>query len=75
MKGQWDKQECVSEWQKYRACLSVGLHFVSCLHASDLCNFWSNFNHNFWQQHLEDKHLVRFLQAEGIVQESGVTSQ
>ncbi|ESW08848.1 hypothetical protein PHAVU_009G079400 [Phaseolus vulgaris] len=48
MKGHWDKQECVSEWQKYRACLS---------------------------QHLEDKHLIRFLQAEGIVQDSGVTSQ
>jgi len=24
---------------------------------------------------LEDKHLIRFLQAEGIVQDSGVTSQ
>lgn len=24
MKGQWDKEECVSEWEKYRACLSVG---------------------------------------------------
>ncbi|WVZ18826.1 hypothetical protein V8G54_006148, partial [Vigna mungo] len=48
MKGHWDKQDCVSEWQKYRECLS---------------------------QHLEDKHLIRFLQAEGIVQDSGVTSQ
>lgn len=24
MKGQWDKEECLSEWEKYRACLSVG---------------------------------------------------
>ncbi|XP_010273973.1 PREDICTED: uncharacterized protein At4g33100 [Nelumbo nucifera] len=39
LKGQWDKEECVSEWQKYRACLS---------------------------QHLEDKHLSRFLVAESI---------
>lgn len=23
MKGQWDKEECLSEWEKYRACLSV----------------------------------------------------
>ncbi|XVF48715.1 hypothetical protein PTKIN_Ptkin03bG0211700 [Pterospermum kingtungense] len=23
VRGQWDKEECVSEWQKYRACLSV----------------------------------------------------
>ncbi|KAF9612571.1 hypothetical protein IFM89_002167 [Coptis chinensis] len=22
VKGQWDKEECVSEWNKYRACLS-----------------------------------------------------
>ncbi|KAL2346570.1 hypothetical protein Fmac_000570 [Flemingia macrophylla] len=43
MKGHWDKLECASEWQKYRACLS---------------------------QHLEDKHLIRFLEAEGIVQDS-----
>ncbi|XP_020522151.1 uncharacterized protein At4g33100 isoform X2 [Amborella trichopoda] len=21
LKGQWDKEECVSEWGKYRACL------------------------------------------------------
>ncbi|XP_077247293.1 protein phosphatase [Tasmannia lanceolata] len=21
-KGQWDKEECVSEWDKYRACLN-----------------------------------------------------
>ncbi|KAG5018494.1 hypothetical protein JHK87_014349 [Glycine soja] len=48
MKGHWDKQECVSEWQKYRACLS---------------------------EHLEDKHLIRFLQADGVVQDSGVASQ
>ncbi|KAI9106629.1 hypothetical protein K1719_022157 [Acacia pycnantha] len=40
MKGQWDKEECLSEWEKYRACLS---------------------------QHLEDKHLSRFLEAEGVV--------
>ncbi|GMN36051.1 hypothetical protein TIFTF001_005717 [Ficus carica] len=38
VKGQWDKQECVSEWQKYKACLA---------------------------EHLEDKHLSRFLEAEG----------
>lgn len=25
MKGQYDKEECVSEWQKYRACLSEHL--------------------------------------------------
>ncbi|XP_043705146.1 uncharacterized protein At4g33100-like [Telopea speciosissima] len=25
LKGQWDKEECVSEWQKYRACLSQHL--------------------------------------------------
>ncbi|KAL3746897.1 hypothetical protein ACJRO7_015783 [Eucalyptus globulus] len=23
VKGQWQKEECVAEWQKYRACLSV----------------------------------------------------
>ncbi|KAL7001782.1 hypothetical protein U1Q18_002929 [Sarracenia purpurea var. burkii] len=40
VKGHWDKQECVSEWQKYRDCLS---------------------------QHLEDKHLSRFLESEGLV--------
>ncbi|EXB48302.1 hypothetical protein L484_003785 [Morus notabilis] len=38
VKGQWDKEECVSEWQKYKACLV---------------------------EHLEDKHLSRFLEAEG----------
>ncbi|KAI4316495.1 hypothetical protein L6164_024475 [Bauhinia variegata] len=40
LKGQWDKEDCVSEWQKYRACLS---------------------------EHLEDKHLSRFLEVEGTV--------
>ncbi|AES73428.1 putative mitochondrial distribution/morphology family 35/apoptosis [Medicago truncatula] len=25
VKGQYDKQECVSEWQKYKACLSEHL--------------------------------------------------
>ncbi|CAN8327148.1 unnamed protein product [Cochlearia groenlandica] len=25
VKGQWDKEECVSEWQKYRDCLSKNL--------------------------------------------------
>ncbi|KAJ7966389.1 Mitochondrial distribution/morphology family 35/apoptosis [Quillaja saponaria] len=40
VKGQWEKEECVSDWQKYRACLS---------------------------EHLEDKHLSRFLEAEGLV--------
>lgn len=25
LKGQWDKEECVSEWQKYRDCLSKHL--------------------------------------------------
>ncbi|CAI9755730.1 unnamed protein product [Fraxinus pennsylvanica] len=40
LKGEWSKQECVSEWEKYRECLS---------------------------QHLDDKHLSRFLEAEGIV--------
>lgn len=41
VKGHWDKQECVSEWQKYRNCLL---------------------------QHLQDKHLSRFLEAEeGVV--------
>ncbi|KAL8109822.1 uncharacterized protein At4g33100 [Apium graveolens] len=39
LKGVWDKEECVSEWNKYRDCLS---------------------------QHLDDKHLARFLEAEGI---------
>ncbi|KAB2072531.1 hypothetical protein ERO13_A07G021200v2 [Gossypium hirsutum] len=37
VKGHWDKEECVSEWQKYRDCLS---------------------------EHLDDKHLSRFLEAE-----------
>ncbi|KAL1310299.1 hypothetical protein HN51_052943 [Arachis hypogaea] len=41
MKGHWDKQECVAEWQKYRACLS---------------------------QHLDDKLLSHFLEAEQIDQ-------
>ncbi|KAG5547845.1 hypothetical protein RHGRI_013505 [Rhododendron griersonianum] len=39
VKGNWDKQECTSEWKKYRDCLA---------------------------QHLEDKHLSRFLEAEGV---------
>ncbi|KAJ7958391.1 Mitochondrial distribution/morphology family 35/apoptosis [Quillaja saponaria] len=39
VKGQWTKEDCVSEWQKYRAYLS---------------------------DHLEDKHLTRFLEAEGF---------
>ncbi|KAI3877551.1 hypothetical protein MKX03_024967 [Papaver bracteatum] len=25
LKGEWDKEECVSEWQKYKACLSKHL--------------------------------------------------
>ncbi|KAK7283178.1 hypothetical protein RIF29_12541 [Crotalaria pallida] len=36
MKGEWDKEECVSEWQKYRACLSENLedkHLRSYLEA------------------------------------------
>ncbi|XP_022754695.1 uncharacterized protein At4g33100 [Durio zibethinus] len=40
VKGQWNKEECLSEWQKYRSCLS---------------------------EHLDDKHLSRFLQAEGAL--------
>ncbi|MQL98512.1 hypothetical protein Taro_031226 [Colocasia esculenta] len=24
-KGQWDKEECVEEWEKYRACLAQHL--------------------------------------------------
>ncbi|KMZ59012.1 Uncharacterized protein ZOSMA_70G00260 [Zostera marina] len=24
-KGQWDKEECVSEWEKYRSCLAQHL--------------------------------------------------
>ncbi|GAV88434.1 UPF0203 domain-containing protein [Cephalotus follicularis] len=40
VKGHWDKKGCVSEWQKYRACLS---------------------------EHLDDKHLSRFLEAECLV--------
>ncbi|KAH9626172.1 hypothetical protein KSS87_017696 [Heliosperma pusillum] len=37
VKGQWQNQECVAEWDKYRTCLS---------------------------QHLEDKQLSKFLEAE-----------
>ncbi|KAB1199279.1 hypothetical protein CJ030_MR0G025474 [Morella rubra] len=40
VKGLWEKEECISEWQKYRACLS---------------------------EHLDDKHLSRFLEAEVVV--------
>ncbi|XAR57596.1 hypothetical protein NMG60_11025790 [Bertholletia excelsa] len=40
LKGHWDRQDCVSEWKKYRECLS---------------------------QHLEDKHLSRFLETEEVV--------
>jgi len=40
VKGQWEKEECVLEWQKYRACLS---------------------------EHLDDKHLSRFLESEAVV--------
>ncbi|XP_073293686.1 uncharacterized protein At4g33100 [Primulina huaijiensis] len=40
LKGLWDKEECVSEWEKYRECLV---------------------------QHLDDKHLSRFLEVDGIV--------
>ncbi|CAN6721879.1 unnamed protein product [Malus baccata var. baccata] len=25
VKGQWDKEDCVSEWQKYKACLAEHL--------------------------------------------------
>ncbi|XP_013623506.1 PREDICTED: uncharacterized protein At4g33100-like [Brassica oleracea var. oleracea] len=25
VKGQWDKEECVAEWNKYRECLSENL--------------------------------------------------
>ncbi|MCL7048632.1 hypothetical protein MKW94_014462 [Papaver nudicaule] len=25
LKGEWDKEECVTEWEKYRACLSKQL--------------------------------------------------
>ncbi|ONK59337.1 uncharacterized protein A4U43_C08F5400 [Asparagus officinalis] len=25
LKGQWDKEECVAEWDKYRACLAQHL--------------------------------------------------
>ncbi|KAI3418308.1 uncharacterized protein J3R85_013778 [Psidium guajava] len=47
VKGQWQKEECVAEWQKYRACLS---------------------------EHLEDKHLSRFLEAEGLDSTTGADS-
>ncbi|KAL4649243.1 hypothetical protein ACB092_01G001600 [Castanea dentata] len=40
VKGEWKKEECVSEWQKYRACLA---------------------------EHLDDKHLSRFLEADTLV--------
>ncbi|KAL5728697.1 hypothetical protein ACHQM5_001748 [Ranunculus cassubicifolius] len=40
VKGQWDKEECVAEWEKYRACLS---------------------------QHLENKKLSRFLEAQAAI--------
>ncbi|KMT17898.1 hypothetical protein BVRB_2g034280 [Beta vulgaris subsp. vulgaris] len=43
VKGQWQNEECVVEWEKYRKCLS---------------------------QHLEDKQLSRFLEAEA----SGIPS-
>lgn len=39
VKGQWDKEECLSEWEKYRACLSANLN---------------------------DKHLSKYLEAEGV---------
>lgn len=35
VKGQWDKEECVAEWKKYRACLSV--RFVLLCLISSLC--------------------------------------
>ncbi|KAL8537476.1 hypothetical protein ACS0TY_012556 [Phlomoides rotata] len=28
LKGQWDKEECISEWVKYRECLSVSSHLL-----------------------------------------------
>ncbi|KAL6216826.1 hypothetical protein ACLB2K_010044 [Fragaria x ananassa] len=43
VKGIWDKEECVSEWDEYKACLS---------------------------EHLEDKQLSGFLEAEGPVSTS-----
>ncbi|XP_061989003.1 uncharacterized protein At4g33100-like [Rosa rugosa] len=46
VKGNWDKEECVSEWEKYKACLS---------------------------EHLEDKQLSRFLEAEGPVSTTTAT--
>lgn len=47
VKGKWDKEECVSEWEKYKACLS---------------------------EHLEDKQLSRFLEAEGHVNTTTTTN-
>ncbi|KAL1552324.1 hypothetical protein AAHA92_13135 [Salvia divinorum] len=40
LKGQWEKEGCISEWEKYRQCLS---------------------------QHLDNKHLSRFLEADVVV--------
>ncbi|XP_057432222.1 uncharacterized protein At4g33100 [Lotus japonicus] len=48
MKGHCDKLDCVSEWQKYRACLS---------------------------EHLEDKDLIRLLEAENVVEDKAVDSK
>lgn len=36
MKGHWDKEECLDEWQKYRACLSVW-SIISMLSSFQLC--------------------------------------
>ncbi|KAL1532596.1 hypothetical protein AAHA92_32583 [Salvia divinorum] len=40
LKGQRDEEGCISEWEKYKQCLS---------------------------QHLDDKHLSRFLEADGLL--------
>ncbi|KAH0647909.1 hypothetical protein KY285_033157 [Solanum tuberosum] len=47
LKGEWNKEECVIEWKKYRDCLS---------------------------QHLDDKHLSRFLEADGANQNDSKSS-
>lgn len=74
VKGEWKKEECVSEWQKYRACLAVPtfLHFACSLPflSFDYSILSLFLKHDYFcshQEHLDDKHLSRFLEADTLV--------
>lgn len=73
VKGEWKKEECVSEWQKYRACLAVPTYlpsfslFFLLIIPSILSLFLKHDYYCSHQEHLDDKHLSRFLEADTLV--------